>query len=183
MSGATQAELSREIGVTRARVQQIVAQIDPDGSWRDYQRIMSEFIDRQSRLRNCRLCGGLFTSVRGRKECSEEHGFVYRTYLMYHLDAGRHEQQQQAISRWMIQNPEKSQDFQLRQARRVLRGTNVIHEERRWFTDGSKAFAWARYGWRQGWEALSGLPDSMKQQIVDSLKEDAHAPKPEVSST
>lgn len=131
----------------------------------------------------CRCCGRPHSRTVRRDwalTCSHECAEAWPV-LRYHVDEHEREKHQRAVASWVLRNPDKVNEYELRNARRVRVGLEPLCVEegrdrkRRWLVEGSQAFEVAVRAYREGWPAFATWPQEIQRQVREHVDTEAAA--------
>jgi hypothetical protein len=135
--GLTLEQVGGRYGLTRERVRQIVARLDPQAK-ATRTRILAEH-ERDRRLAEahpCRVCGKPVLRGRRAQTCSPKCAEDWRV-VRYQLDPEHHRRFRQVQARSILRNPRKHPPGQLSWARAILTGNAAPN--RRFVVEGSRS--------------------------------------------
>lgn len=186
VAGRTLEAIGDEAGITRERVRQVTEKVEPSRPWDAATRVARSERDEVATVAEaalasvqaaatdpCPTCGGTVAHGGNRRFCTPDCRERF-DILRYHIDEERRAAHRVLMARWTLDHPERNNDLQIRYAERVMEGTAVHDDNRRWLIEGSAPFKVAVEAVVNGWPLADLLPGAVRRQIDTHLGRGVH---------
>lgn len=168
-AGERVADIALDFGVSRQRVDQLMASVETRG----YLGLTQHYRRAQRRVRAaaaahreflehacpCKVCGVLTLA----SCCGKEHREIWLA-LRYHADHSYRQQQREALARWQLRKHPTGEKHA--HALRFLSGEAKKNGRNRWLIPGSAVYRAAELCAKQHWPLFELLPDAIREQVL-----------------